>query len=1282
MAAESIISESIISGLIINAYPHPLRQTPVQAVAPAGMSLAEIVGAAHERVHIVLDGEYMPRERWPEVRPHAGQVVEVRAVPAGGDNFWRVVGTILIAAAAFYVPTLWSLQGTFGGAMLAAGVTLAGTLALNALLPPPTPSATDFGSGSRGQSLTGIRNGMAPYGLVPRPYGRMQVYPLVVGKPVTEIIGNDQYLRMLFVVGVGQFNLAELRIGDALVSSFSDIQINVGAATLDQTYGGIATNGNPQSLYGRDVNETALSDTLTSKTGPVTVTRTTAIDCVEFGVDLTMPQGLLFQHSGGDKYAIGILLKIEYAPAGSGSWINLAGGAGLKLSSANIRPFITPSGVRFFVNGWTADTLRAGLSLPVAQGQYDIRITPEGAYTHKPHGWRHQFNSNCDNEVPTTCETELGKYGHLWSYGLADVTLFDDLLPHPWDLPNMPANLVDIQWTALRTWQPGLPVDAALASNAVLIGMRIRATDQLNGIVDQFNLIAEARLSAWNGSSWAAAAVTRNPAWAYVNALTGTANPRPVALSRINTTEIKAWGDWCAANGFYYDSRGDGDMTVFELIREITAAGRATWAIRDGLYTVVRDTESLTPVQMFTPRNSWGFGATKAFPDHPHALKVRYINPAANYVEDEAVVYADGYSKAGAGGTAVATRFEDLPLPGVADYSQAWKLGRYHLAQLKLRPEVYTLNVDIENMACSRGSLVRCAHDVTLWGAGWGRIKSVTGSPATAFTTDETLVMDGISTYVVRVRRSDGTQVVQQVATVIGNTNTLTPTAPVSGIAEGDLVILGIQGNESADLKIIRIEPGADLTAKLTLVDAAPNIHQAGQGVIPAYESHITQPLALDRIPPPVPQVIRIRSNESVLVPGADGTLRVRVVVYYKFAVTVGLPGLLVEMRLRRANGHDQWQSVAARSAGLGQIDAFDVEELAGYELQLRAVNGALVSAWSAVQSHTIIGKSTPPGDASSFVAMQNGDVAHLSWTLPPDPDIGGVEIRRQPPGVLTWNTAQPVVITGKVNNIATANIPPGHWTLLLKAFDTYTHPNYSANAISDAIEMVNTSDVIDARSWAPDWNGTLTGCLRHWSGVLIPLDQFLASAYGWELFDSAVPNPVATSTYESPEVDIGIDNTVRLWGAVESALLPGETAAMTPVVSMDSRLAAGAYDGFEPWDIGNRAGRYFKWRLTLDNSQGARRVTAFNVTLDLAERSEVWESLTVAVGGTPITFTTPFHRIPHLSGQIYNTTTEVRFDNVTKVGNVYTGATVYIYNSSSNTSVGGIAAKIKATGV
>jgi predicted phage tail protein len=252
-------------------------------------------------------------------------------------------------------------------------------------------------------------------------------------------------------------------------------------------------------------------------------------------------------------------------------------------------------------------------------------------------------------------------------------------------------------------------------------------------------------------ASWLAAAESTNPAWIYHWLLTDCpAVQRRLADERVDTQGIAEWAAECDAKGYKIGFVMDSGRALGDVLRDVLAAGRASFGLRNSLYSAVRDLAQTVPVQMFTPANSWGFNYSRQFGDLPHALRVKFTNPEASYQQDIRLVYWDGYSEDGGSGTVKATLFEELDLSMVIDPDAAWMLGRYHLAVIWNRMTQYKLNADIEHMVCERGDLVHVAHDITSWGIAWGRVKAISGSTVTL---DGPVTLESGKTYAFRIRK-------------------------------------------------------------------------------------------------------------------------------------------------------------------------------------------------------------------------------------------------------------------------------------------------------------------------------------------------------------------------------------------------------------------------------------------------------------------------------------------------------------------------------------------------
>lgn len=802
------------------ACPRPFSMQQIAREVPEGATIAALmrdIGLNPDPLfaRVFIDDRLIHKAEWEYATPKAGQFVTVRVIPTGGGgggkDALRIVAMIGVVIASIYTAgaagaglgTLLGVSAQTGSAIAGAAVSIVGSLAIGALIPPAKPKLQDLSrlNLSPALSLTGSSNQLAPYAPIPRVYGRYRSFPPLAATPYTETVGSTQYLRLLFCCGYGPLALSEMKIGATPLEQFHGVELEVRYGYPDDA---------PITLIPDDIVEDALSIPLTQAGGYQQ--RTSRPNARELSVDVTFPGGLGFLGETGTTVTTRIVdITVEYRRVGDPDWIVVddtpavaasylfdpngadnalvitaaTGGErgnrigvwflmGDALSAVLIDVYVVQVTVVEGVT--TANELKAILE-EASVGLYTVALAPgndgTGAVALGSNFFA-QLAGGLDY-VPSLpahdAQIKSVTFPVRWKVHDPDAT-YEVRLKRLTD-DNPQTTVRDLSyWTTLRTIQTGSPV---AKPGLCLVALRIRATDQLTGTVDQFNLLAESILPDWNGETWLARP-TSNPASIYRNILQGSANARPLPDSRVDLTRLAAFHDSCTAQGWRFNANIDYRSTVYELSRDVLAAGRASLHQQDGKFTVVEDLPQTLAKQLITPRNSWGFRGTRVFSDLPHALKVRFVNPEKDWQQDERIVYADGYSETNA------SQFEALELIGITDPELAWKLARYHLAVAMLRPETYEVNMDVEHLVCSRGDLVLVQHDVPLFGLITGRIKGVATDSygrATALTLDEPCVMQAGDRYGVRVRLQDNTYVQCEVLNVPGSQTTVTLLSPI-----------------------------------------------------------------------------------------------------------------------------------------------------------------------------------------------------------------------------------------------------------------------------------------------------------------------------------------------------------------------------------------------------------------------------------------------------------------------------------------------------------------------
>lgn len=268
----------------------------------------------------------------------AGECLVVQAIPAGGGGSrsyaliaLALVATFVTAGAAAPLLGAAFAAGTVGAAALGVGISLAGTLLINAVLPIPKPK-TNTGSNSPNYGLTAGSNTAAIGAVIPVQYGRFKSFPNYAAQPYTENRSNITYLYQLFCIGQGQYDIESILVGDSLISTFPEIQYEIvqpgGQVTLfpDNVVTSDAV-ANVELILPADQTGTPVPYSGPYVTNPPG-TKATRID-----IDVSYPAGIFRTTALGNTKSIGLVWVAQYQAIDDsgnpiGNWINFGGEGG------------------------------------------------------------------------------------------------------------------------------------------------------------------------------------------------------------------------------------------------------------------------------------------------------------------------------------------------------------------------------------------------------------------------------------------------------------------------------------------------------------------------------------------------------------------------------------------------------------------------------------------------------------------------------------------------------------------------------------------------------------------------------------------------------------------------------------------------------------------------------------------------------------------------------------------------------------------------------------------
>lgn len=422
----------------------------------------------------------------------------------------------------------------------------------------------------------------------------------------------------------------------------------------------------------------------------------------------------------------------------------------------------------------------------------------------------------------------------------------------------------------------------------------------------------------------------------------------------------------------------------------------------------------------------------------------------------------------------------DVPENPAHEYfsGQAERYGKYLIRAMVHRPEVFTVQMDYENLVAEVGDRVTLQHDIVLWGIGSGRIVSITrdsGGHIVELYVDQNI--DLVSgTYAIKLRKKDNSLWGPFTVTYSTSTNNMFSLDEAEGspsITWGDLIVWGEPKLASIDCVIRAIRPKPNLEAEVVLVEASPQIHDSDSEEVGEYNPNLTFPRRPDLLKPPAPVVTRVVTDESAITRDDDGSLKLGILIEYEFPKN---PKTIesfnvneidaVDAQIRTSTfargqhgaGHGvttpPWTGAGKFDAGARKLLLQGVNQSAKYDVRLRSLtHRGVLSDWTYELGIVVYGTRNPPPDISSQTLRADGNL--ISWDYTPPIDFAGFNVRYSVGIVKSWDELRPAH-NGLIleTNFRLTQVPSGIFTFGVKAVDT--GKNQSVNA---AIAVLSTFD-------------------------------------------------------------------------------------------------------------------------------------------------------------------------------------------------------------------------------
>lgn len=408
-----------------------------------------------------------------------------------------------------------------------------------------------------------------------------------------------------------------------------------------------------------------------------------------------------------------------------------------------------------------------------------------------------------------------------------------------------------MRWSTLSTY---INSGQFVRPNKVLIGLRIKATNQLNGGIPNLNwrqkrmhvLVFNPRTRQYEEKS------AQNPIWAAYDILHHCRK-----LKNITTGQFEYVVDGCPADRFskYFDEWqkaadyademvDDGNGSTerrfqldaffdtkqkrYEAANKAAQVGHAT-IVRHGVNLGIVVDMPGTMKQIFGEGRTTASSVSGSFSsrdERARSVQITYNDEQRDFKNTEFFVRSARYAE----NKNLQDNTANVTLFGVSRRSQAHREALYYLATNERQLQTIQLSADVNALVCEYGDIIGVAHTVPRLGLESGRIISVDGNKVKL---DKEVTLTASDVYSIIVQCSaDDALVTRDVLPV--STDTTTDTITVSQsfgtgdeVSQYDCYAVGIRDKVVKPFRVVKLEQDKDLKMTITATEYDEKIYEA-----------------------------------------------------------------------------------------------------------------------------------------------------------------------------------------------------------------------------------------------------------------------------------------------------------------------------------------------------------------------------------------------------------------------------------------------------------------------